>query len=257
MSLSSLSRPFPWAKYSKKVASRIDNPYCIGSFTPQDANERDVHLAVGSQGKLTDGNIVFFYWLVDKQDGVIIDARFQAFGDTALIAASEAACELIIGKNYDQARRIGADLIDTHLRDKSDISAFPEETHALLNLVVDAIEVACKSCEGIPLSQNYSAPPITGHQIEAIDGGYPNWKELPLKDKIAVIDHVLSQEVRPFIELDAGGVEVINLINDREVIISYQGSCTSCYSATGATLSYIQQVLRAKVHPDLEVIPNL
>jgi len=50
---------------------------------------------------------------------------------------------------------------------------------------------------------------------------------------------------------------VLKLREDREVIISYQGNCTSCYSAVGATLSYIQKVFRAQVHPDIVVIPDL
>lgn len=72
-----------------------------------------------------------------------------------------------------------------------------------------------------------------------------------------VIEEVMKEEIRPYIELDGGGVEVINLLNNREVIIAYEGSCTSCFSSTGATLSYIQQTLRAKVHPELIVIPNI
>ena len=71
------------------------------------------------------------------------------------------------------------------------------------------------------------------------------------------MNFILDKDVRPYTELDAGGVELLNLIEDKEVIIAYQGTCTSCHSATGATLSYIQQVLKAKVHPDIFVTPNL
>lgn len=81
--------------------------------------------------------------------------------------------------------------------------------------------------------------------------------DLSLKEKIAVIEHVLDEDVRPYIALDAGGVEVLNLLNDHEVIITYQGTCTSCYSSVGTTLSYIQETLRRKVHPDLSVIPDV
>ena len=63
--------------------------------------------------------------------------------------------------------------------------------------------------------------------------------------------------MRPYIALDAGGVEVLNLVDDHQVLIAYQGSCTSCYSAVGTTLSYIQQVLRNKVHPSLVVVPDI
>ncbi len=250
-------KPFFWSRYSKKLALRIENPYCVGAFSDKDAQERDVHVARGANGSVTEGSFIEFYWLVDKQDGVIIDSRFQAFGRSALIGAAEVVCELVIGRNYDQASRITAELIDRHVRDKNDIAAFPEESYSDLNFALEALDKAGADCKGIPLSQTYVAPPITNRDIDIVDGGYPGWSELGLKQKLAVIEEVIAKEIRPYIELDAGGVEVINLLNDKEVIIAYQGSCTSCYSATGATLSFIQQVLRARVHPDLDVTPNM
>lgn len=257
MALKDLIKTFPWERYSKKVQLRIDTPYCVGSFLQSDSDARGLFLAKGSEGSVIDGNRIDFYWLVDKEDGVIIDARFQAFGNTALIGGGEVACELVIGKNYDQAQRITADLIDKHVRDRSDIPAFPEETYPHLNLIVDAIDAAARACEGLPLAASYVAPPIMGHDVEILEGGYPGFKELSLVQQLAVIEDVLTKEVRPYIELDAGGVAVLNLLDGKEVIISYQGSCTSCHSATGATLSYIQQTLRARVHPDLIVTPDL
>lgn len=250
-------KSFPWARYSRKLALRIENPYCQGSFSEQEGATRDVHVAYGSHGSLQEGSIVTFSWLVDKQDGVIMDARFQAFGLSSLIGAAEVACELVIGKNYDQANRISADLLDRHVRDKSDIPAFPEESYKDINLVLEALDKAAATCKEIPLAPQYVAPPITSRDIDIVEGGFPGFQELSLKQKLAVIEEVIAKEVRPYIELDAGGVEVLNLLNDKEVIIAYQGSCTSCFSATGATLSYIQQVLRAKVHPELTVTPNL
>jgi NifU-like protein len=249
-------RSFPWARYSKKLSLRIENSYCLGTFSEEDAAIRQLYLARRSLGDVREGNALTFYWLVDLEDGVIIDAKFQAFGNSALIGACEVACELVIGKNYDQARRISAELIDKHVQDKNGMPGFPEETYPYLNFVVDALEITAETCIGIPLAENYVAPPGIGREIEVVEGGFPGWEELSLKQKIAVIDEVLDAEVRPYIELDAGGVQVINLI-DKEVFIAYQGSCTSCHSATGATLSFIQQILRAKVHPDLNVTPDL
>lgn len=257
MAFDNLVKQFVWSRFNKKVQLRIDLPYCVGSFDKVTADERGLHLAVSSEGSQVDGNKIQFFWLVDKTDGVVIDCRFQLFGNTALIGAAEIACELIVGKNYDQARRISADLIDKHVREKSDVPSFPEETYGHINLVVDAIELAAEQCSGLPLAENYVAPPVTGHEIKFIEGGYPGFKELTLKQKLAVIEDVIAREVRPYIELDAGGIEVINLINDTEVIISYKGSCTSCHSSTGATLSYIQQTLRSQVSEELTVTPDL
>jgi NifU-like protein len=247
---------FPWTHYSKKLQLRIETPYCLGSFTPEDANARELFLATSTQGSLATGNQISLFWLVDKTDGVIIDSRFQAFGDTVLVGAAEVACELVIGKNYDQARRITAELLDRHVRDKRETPAFPESAADHISLVTDALENCAVACDGIPLAAEYVAPPITGHMVDVVEGGYPGWSTLTLEQKLAVIEQVIAQEVRPYIEMDAGGVSVINLMHDKEVVIAYSGACTDCHSSTGATLSYIQHVLRAKVHPDLDVIPS-
>jgi len=254
MTRETLIRPFPWTEYSKKLIQKIENPRSAGFFDQSDADKRKMRLIIAGEGEIPDGNAVVLYWLVDPEDGMIVDAKFQTFGQSALIGAAECVCELVIHKYYDQAGRIGADLIDKHVRDKPNEPAFPIETAAHLNLVVDAIEKAAAQCTDIPLPEAYVSPVPMG--IDTLEGGYPGWADLSLTKKLAVIEQVISQEIRPYIELDGGGVEVINFLEDREVIISYQGSCTSCFSSTGATLSYIQQVLRARVSPDLVVVPD-
>ncbi len=109
----------------------------------------------------------------------------------------------------------------------------------------------------IPLAASYVAPPAPHDIGEVLEGGYPGWNTLSKVQQLGIIEEVIARDIRPYIELDAGGVQVLDLVQEREVLIAYQGSCTSCFSATGTTLSYIQQVLKAKVHPDLIVIPDL
>jgi NifU-like protein len=91
----------------------------------------------------------------------------------------------------------------------------------------------------------------------AATGPYPGWKELPTKEKIALIEEIIDKEIRPYIELDAGGIQILNLIDEKELIIAYQGACTSCHSATGATLNAIAQILQARIDPELIVTPDL
>jgi len=249
--------PFPWALYSKKLHDKIKTPRNVGRFKADEAEARLMRLAKGQAGSLDEGNWIVFYWLVDKDDGLIVDSKFQAFGQSALIGAADATCELVIGKNYDQAHRITADLIDQQLRDKSTIPAFPKETYPHLNLILEAISEASSQCTDLPLPDAYIAPPVPLDIGEVLEGGYPGWEELPLKKKLTLIEEVLDRDVRPYIALDAGGIEVLNLIEGRELIIMYKGSCTSCYSSVGTTLSYIQQVLRNKVHPTLKVTPEV
>lgn len=257
MGLHTLTACFPWNRYSRKLAAKIDAPKAAGIFSKEEAEARDLRLVDAAEGKKEDGNSVRLFWLVDKDDGIIVDARFQAFGQSALIGAAEIACELVVGKNYDQARRISADLLDKQVRDRADEPAFPRETFPHLNLVLGAIEKGAEQCTDLPLASSYIAPPAPLDLGEVREDGYPGWQELSKEHKLQVIEEVLDQDVRPYIALDAGGVSVLDLVNQTEVLIAYQGSCTSCYSSVGTTLSYIQQVLRAKVHPGLTVTPDL
>lgn len=257
MSLQTLTLSFPWSRYSKKLKDKIDRPLCAGTLASSESKERGMRLVSGREGSLEEGNMVKLDWLVDLEDGVIVDARFQVYGQSALIGAAEVACGLAIGKNYDQARRIGAELIDKQVRDRAEIPAFPKETFPLLNLVLGAIDQMAELCMDIPLASSYFALPAPLAMGEVLEGGYPGWESLNRQQKMALIEEVIAQDIRPYIELDAGGVQVIDLLHDHEVHIAYQGSCTSCFSATGTTLSYIQQVLRNRVHPSLLVVPDL
>ena len=253
MSYDDLVAQSVWERFSKKMSEKIMAPRSVGIFTTEDAEARGMQYVQGRAGFATEGNALAFYWLIDPTDGVIVDAKFQAFGQAALIAAAESACELVVGKNYDQAKRIGADLIDKKLRDKTDLPAFPEETILHLNLALEAIDDAVDRCDGIPLAPAYVSPVP---QTES-SGGYPGWSSLSHPQKLAVIERVLDEEVRPYVELDEGGIEVQELINNKEILIAYQGSCTSCFSSIGATLSTIQQIVQTKIHPDLIVVPNM
>lgn len=257
MTLLHLVQTFPWYRYSKKLCAKIDNPRNCGLFTPEASEAREMFLAEGKEGSVDEGNCIRLYLLVDKDDGIIVDARFQVFGQSALIGAAEVACDLLIGKNYDQAKRINADLLDRQVRDKPEEAAFPREAYPHMNLVLGAIEAAAEKCSHIPVAAGYTAPPVPAGNLETPAGEYPGWNDLPLKKKIAVIEEVLDNDVRPYIELDAGGVHVVDLLHDTEVIITYSGACTSCYSSVGTTLSYIQQILRSKISPSLSVTPDV
>jgi NifU-like protein len=251
-----LTRSYTWHQYSKKIHTKLKLPRSIGFFTPQNAEERKLRLAIGTDGSIAEGNMIRFYWLVDESDGVVVDVRFQAFGQTALIAAAQAASELVAGKNYDQARRMSATLIDTHLQDKGRGESFPPETGSHINLVLSALDECAETCLDIVLPETYVAPPIEG--MGQITGeGYPGWDELSQKQKIAVLEQIIANDIRPYIEMDAGGIEVLDLIADKEVIVGYKGNCTSCFSAIGATLSFIQQTLQAKASPNLIVVPDM
>ncbi len=72
----------------------------------------------------------------------------------------------------------------------------------------------------------------------------------PLLDRI---NEVLDQKVRPGLAGDGGGLEIIGL-NDKQLLIRYQGACGSCPSSIGGTLMAIEHMLKEEVDSDIEVI---
>lgn len=236
-----------WSQFSKKIESRLDRLTSVGYFSVKDAEEKQMRLVTGREGNLC------LYWLVDVSDGVIADAKFQAIGPIGLIAAAEIASELVLRRNYDQASRLSTELIDRHVRDRKDVPAFPKECFAHLNQVLMAIDRAVHQCIDIPFAANYDQTPIEGLDLESGSGGIPNWEELAPNQKLRIIEEVVEKEIRPYIELDAGGVKILDVKDDGIVKILYEGSCTTCHSSTGSTMAAIQQILKTRIHPSLSV----
>ncbi|HKX26700.1 MAG TPA: NifU family protein [Blastocatellia bacterium] len=74
--------------------------------------------------------------------------------------------------------------------------------------------------------------------------------ENPLLDRI---NQVLDERIRPGLAGDGGGLEIIGL-DDKKLLIRYQGACGSCPSSIGGTLMAIEYMLKEEVDPDLEVV---
>lgn len=246
--------PSMWELFSKKLKSKIDNPRYAGFFLAREAEIKNLRLVTGEEGSILEGQMVTLYWLLDEADGVISDAKFQVFGPTALIGAAEVATSLFIHKNYDQASRISANLIDKEVRDKKEIPSFPKACDSYLNMIISAIDNATSQCLDIPFAREYVATPLSMDDLP--EGHIENFLELSKEQKIYVISEIMEKEIQPYVELDAGGVKVVDL-KGNEVVIEYDGSCTSCHASTGSTLSAIQAIIQKRVFPELTVTPKI
>jgi NifU-like protein len=230
---------------SNKVRERALAPLYGGAHDSDVPS--DMRHVVGTVGPLT------LSLLVDTSDGVIADARYTLFGGPALVAIADVACELLMRKSYAQGLRITADMVEYALRDFSYEPALPDGAAGLLNTVIDAIEEALSSCSDIPLADPAETPPLTRF---GGSGPHPGWELLSSEEKLGVIQRVISEQIQPYIELDAGGIDIISFDDDAVLTISYSGACTTCPSATGATLDAITQILRANVDPSISVKPH-
>jgi len=244
--------PHYWNEYSKKLKLKILRPSYLGRIVPEQISSEEMRLVTHDEGSLQEGYLLKFYVLVDESDGVIADIKYECFGDSALFGAAEILCDLAIRKNYDQAMRLTADLLEKEVKDHE--FGFPVRLYVFLNLVLSTLDGALSQCQDIPFASHY-APPSPFSHLEGVVHEYPHFNDLTLEQKKSVIQKVLDEDIKPYVELDAGGVEIAS-IEGMHLTVRYQGSCTSCFSATGATLSAIQHILKTKVHPGIEVIAD-
>jgi len=242
-----------FAFYTKKILSLLDQPRFCATLTAEQANQLGYRFVCAKEQDHHQGVKIAFYLFVNQQEGIIEKVRYQAFGSPLLIAILEAFSEMIEKKNYRQASRIGADLIENKLRDSPYDQALDKESERLLNLALSTFQEATYQCMDIDLAEGSIQTPISHLGSSSNSIHFESWSIYSHQEKLKVISDVIKVEIEPYVALDEGGVEVKELIEDKQVVIKYLGSCTSCFSATGATLSAIDQVLKQKVHPSLYV----
>ena len=91
---------------------------------------------------------------------------------------------------------------------------------------------------------NKAAAAAVGGAIAAAAGGDP---------KLAEINALLDERIRPYLAGDGGWLEVLELA-DNQLSIRYEGACGSCPSSLSGTLIAIENMIREEVDPDISVV---
>lgn len=86
--------------YSDKVLDHFDNPRNVGTL-----NKNDPNVGTGIVGAPECGDVLKLSIAVDE-NGVIIDAKFKAFGCGSAIASSSLITEIVKGKTLEEAGQI-------------------------------------------------------------------------------------------------------------------------------------------------------
>jgi Fe-S cluster biogenesis protein NfuA len=71
--------------------------------------------------------------------------------------------------------------------------------------------------------------------------------------RLAQINEILDEKVRPALMSDGGYLEVLG-IRDNTLSIRYQGACGSCPSSLTGTLMAIEGMIKQEVDPEMEVV---
>jgi Fe-S cluster biogenesis protein NfuA len=104
-----------------------------------------------------------------------------------------------------------------------------------------------------PSAQERSAE-LIGQAGDEVDGVPRLQREMTEEEKakLAVIQEMLDEQVRPYLQGDGGDLHVIGL-EDNVLKVHYQGACGSCPSSISGTLAGIESMVR-RVDPDIEVV---
>jgi Fe-S cluster biogenesis protein NfuA len=71
--------------------------------------------------------------------------------------------------------------------------------------------------------------------------------------KIAQINELLDERIRPYLASDGGWLEVVELVNNT-LKIRYEGACGSCPSSLTGTLMAIENMIKDEIDPEIEVV---
>jgi len=85
-----------------------------------------------------------------------------------------------------------------------------------------------------------------------------NFNDMTLVQKIKIIDEIIEENIRDFLIMDGGDLEIIDIKennNETEVYIKYLGACGSCASSTTGTLYTIENVLHENLSKNIIVLP--
>jgi nitrogen fixation NifU-like protein len=116
--------------YSAQVVDHYENPRNVGSFAKDDSD-----VGTGMVGAPACGDVMKLQIKVDKQTGIITDAKFKTYGCGSAIASSSLVTEWVKGKTLDEASTIKNSTI------AEELSLPPVKIHCSI-LAEDAIKAA-------------------------------------------------------------------------------------------------------------------
>ena len=116
--------------YSAQVIDHYENPRNVGSF-----DKSDTDIGTGMVGAPACGDVMKLQIKVNKETGIITDAKFKTYGCGSAIASSSLVTDWVRGKTLDEATSIK----NSHIADE--LSLPPVKIHCSI-LAEDAIKAA-------------------------------------------------------------------------------------------------------------------
>lgn len=229
-------------KISGKIEDYAANPAHRGGLFPEDAAAAGAALVETKEGDLK------IYWLVAPDTGEVLKARFFTYGGAESIACGEALSVMAERRPFDEAASLtGSAVVKA-------IGVPPEEGAGLSGRIEKLLR---KTREAYSSARALAEARGNGENKEsaAAPGEKSGWTALSKAEKLARIEAALDGSIRSFLRADGGDVSVVDLVDDREIVIEYHGVCGSCASSMGMTLMSIEHALREELGENIRVVP--
>jgi Fe-S cluster biogenesis protein NfuA len=110
--------------------------------------------------------------------------------------------------------------------------------------LLPALAVPIRAADSVGAAVRSAGAESVGGAIAAVMSDDP---------RLAQINAILDERVRPYLMGDGGYLEILGL-QDHTLSIRYQGACGSCPSSLSGTLMAIEGMLKQEVDPELEVV---
>ena len=269
-------------EYTDKVKDHFLNPRNVGVLDDPDG--------IGEVGSLACGDALKLTFKLDGS-GRIDDVKFQTFGCASAIASSSALTEMIKGLTIKEAAKITNEDIAKYLGDlpKEKMHCSVMGRDALEKAIafyrgekekkIDG-EIVCE-CFGVTdreieraVSENSlrTIEDVTAYVkagggcgnchdriqeiIDTIIGTDRPVVKKPAKltniQKIKLIEETLEREIRPTLQKDGGGIELVD-VDGNTVIVRLCGNCAACNASQVTLKNYVESKLQELVTPDLIV----
>jgi Fe-S cluster biogenesis protein NfuA len=161
-------------------------------------------------------------------------------GTSHSFKSAEAASEDTLAKSiFEISEVVSVFYMDKMITvEKTDEADWDEILPALAVPIRAAESVAVKNGNG------HSASKEVGGAIAAALSDDP---------KIAQINELLDERIRPYLASDGGWLEIIGL-EESTLKIRYEGACGSCPSSLTGTLMAIENMIKDEIDPEIEVV---
>ena len=269
-------------EYTDKVKDHFLNPRNVGVIDNADG--------VGEVGSLACGDALKLTFKLDD-NGKIDDVKFQTFGCASAIASSSALTEMLKGLTIEEASKISNDDIAKYLGDlpkekmhcsvmgrdalEKAIAYYRGEKEKEIDgeIVCECFGVTDKEIErAVQENSLKTIEDVTGYVkagggcgnchdriqdiIDSIIGTDQPIVKKPAKltniQKIKLIEETLEREIKPALQKDGGGIELID-VDGNNVIVRLCGTCASCSASQVTLKNYVESKLQELVTPDLIV----